>query len=285
MKLIRHGLTGKEKPGVIINDTRYDVSAFFSDYDQAFFESDGLRRLQSIIDEQGISLPRVPDDVRLGCPVANISKIVCVGLNYTDHAAEVGVGLPKEPIIFLKSTTAVNGPHDDIIIPKTSEKTDWEIELAVVMGKRASYLAEEKVPGYIAGYIMHNDVSERSFMFDRNGTWDKGKGCDTFAPLGPFMATPDEIPDVLALNIWLKLNGKPMQNGHTKDMIFKPNYLIAYITQFMTLLPGDIVSTGSPAGVGFGYKPPVFLREGDMIESGIDGLGTQSQTLKAYNGA
>jgi 2,4-didehydro-3-deoxy-L-rhamnonate hydrolase len=282
MKLIRYGQAGQEKPGVIIDDTRYDVSAYINDYNEAFFTNHGMEQLAALMTKKKDVLVKVSDDVRLGSPVARPSKIVCVGLNYTDHAIEVGAPIPSEPVIFIKSTTALSGPNDVIIIPKGSEKTDWECELAVVIGKKATYIEEADVKDYIAGYVLHNDVSERAFMFERNGTWDKGKGCDTFAPLGPFVATPDEMPDINNLHVWLNVNGKLMQNGTTADMIFKTHYLVSYITQFMTLLPGDIVSTGTPAGVGMGFKPSIFLKEGDIVELGIDGLGSQRQTVKAY---
>ncbi|NCD69479.1 fumarylacetoacetate hydrolase family protein [Mucilaginibacter agri] len=281
MKLIRHGQAGQEKPGVIIDNIKYDVSAYVNDYNEAFFTNHGMEQLSALIAKKKHKLTPIADDVRLGSPTRP-SKIVCIGLNYTDHAIEVGAPIPSEPVIFIKSNTALNGPDDEIIIPKGSEKTDWECELAVVIGKKATYVDEADIADYIAGYVLHNDVSERAFMFERNGTWDKGKGCDTFAPMGPFIATPDEVDDINNLRVWLNLNGKPMQNGNTDDMIFKPHYLVSYITQFMTLLPGDIVSTGTPAGSGIGLKPPVFLKEGDVVELGIDGLGSQRQTVKAY---
>ena len=282
MKLIRYGQAGQEKPGVIIDDIRYDVSPYITDYNENFFTNHGMEQLNALMAKKKDLLVKVADDVRLGSPVARPSKIVCVGLNYTDHAIEVGAAIPSEPVIFIKSNTALTGPNDVIIIPKGSEKTDWECELAVVIGKKATYVDEADIKDYIAGYVLHNDVSERAFMFERNGTWDKGKGCDTFAPLGPFVVTPDEMPDIKNLHVWLSVNGKLMQNGTTADMIFKTHYLISYITQFMTLLPGDIVSTGTPAGSGIGLKPPVFLKDGDILELGIDGLGTQKQTVKAY---
>jgi len=283
MKLIRYGQAGHEKPGVIIDNTRYDVSAYMDDYNEAFFANNGIEQLTALIADKKDELVKVADDIRLGSPIARPSKIVCVGLNYTDHAIEVGASIPSEPVIFIKSNTAVNGPNDVIIIPKGSEKTDWECELAVVIGKKASYVVEADIKNYIAGYVLHNDVSERAFMFERNGTWDKGKGCDTFAPLGPFVVTPDEMPDINKLHVRLSVNGKLMQNGTTADMIFKTHYLVSYITQFMTLLPGDIVSTGTPAGSGIGLKPAVFLKDGDVMESGIDGLGSQRQFVKAYS--
>ncbi|OKS89107.1 fumarylacetoacetate hydrolase family protein [Mucilaginibacter polytrichastri] len=282
MKLIRYGQADQEKPGVLIDDTRYDVSAYIDDYNETFFTNNGIQRLETLLADKKSDLIKVAGDIRLGSPIARPSKIVCVGLNYTDHAIEVGAKIPSEPVIFIKSNTALNGPNDAITIPQGSEKTDWETELAVVIGKKASYIKEADVKNYIAGYVLHNDVSERAFMFERNGTWDKGKGCDTFAPIGPYIVTPDEMPDIDNLHIWLKLNGELMQNGTTADMIFKTHYLVAYITQFMTLLPGDIVSTGTPAGSGIGLKPPVFLKPGDIMELGIDGLGSQRQTVQAY---
>lgn len=285
MKLIRYGQAGQEKPGVIIDDIRYDVSNFIDDYNEAFFSNNGIEQLAAHIADKKDELVKVSDDVRLGSPVARPSKIVCVGLNYSDHAVEVGASIPSEPVIFIKSNTALNGPNDVIIIPKGSEKTDWECELAVVIGKKASYVDEADIKDYLAGYVLHNDVSERAFMFERNGTWDKGKGCDTFAPLGPFIVTPNEMPDINKLHVWLSVNGKLMQNGTTADMIFKTHYLVSYITQFMTLLPGDIVSTGTPAGSGIGLKPPMFLKDGDVMELGIEGLGKQRQVVKAYSGS
>ncbi len=282
MKLIRYGQAGREKPAVIIGDKYYDVSSFFADYNESFFENKGLQRLGEHLEADRHQLPPVNKEVRLGSPIARPSKIVCIGLNYADHAQEINATLPAEPVIFLKSTTALAGPNDAIIIPKNAEKTDWEVELAVVIGKKASYVSEEDAPGYIAGYTLHNDVSERAFQMERNGTWDKGKGCDTFAPLGPFFITPDELGDVNNLRLWLTVNGRQMQHGNTADLIFKIPFLISYISQFMTLLPGDVISTGTPAGVGLGFKPPVYLKPGDVVESGIDGLGTARQDVKAY---
>lgn len=284
MILIRFGHKGYEKPGVMIDDIKYDVSALINDYDGAFFENDGINRLRALIENTKHKLPVVSADARLGSPIARPSKIVCVGLNYTDHAIEVGAPVPSEPVIFLKSNSAFNGPYDDIIIPKGSEKTDWECELGIVIGKAVSYINEDQVADHIAGYVLHHDISERSFMFERNGTWDKGKGCDSFAPIGPYLTTPDQMPDVTKLQIRVHVNGQLMQNGNTADMIFSPFYLISYISQFMTLYPGDVVSTGSPAGSGAGFKPPLFLKTGDIVEAGIDGLGTQKQVVKAHNG-
>ncbi|WP_069657976.1 fumarylacetoacetate hydrolase family protein [Arcticibacter eurypsychrophilus] len=280
MKLIRYGIAGQEKTGVIINSTYYDTSAFGEDYNEAFFANDGLNRLQAFIKQNEQNLPVFAGTERLGAPVARPSKIVCVGLNYADHAKETDATLPVEPILFLKASSSFSGPNDDILIPKNSTKTDWEVELSVIIGKKASYVDEADAVDYIAGYALHNDVSERAFQLERNGTWDKGKGCDTFAPTGPFMATPDEIEDVNNLRLWLKVNGEIMQDGTTANLIFKIPYLISYISQFMTLLPGDIISTGTPAGVGLGFDPPVYLKPGDVVELGIDGLGVSRQQVK-----
>jgi 2,4-didehydro-3-deoxy-L-rhamnonate hydrolase len=280
MKLMRYGEAGKEKTGVIIDDKRYDTSAFGEDYDEHFFETNGLNRLADFVKNEKLS--EVSDSVRLGCPFGRPSKLVCIGLNYIDHARETNATPPPEPVIFMKSTTAIVGPDDDIMIPKDSVKTDWEVELAVVIGKRASYVEEGQAMDYVAGYVLHNDVSEREFQLERSGTWDKGKGCDTFAPIGPFMATPDEIADPHNLRLWLKLNGKTMQDGNTSNFIFNIPYLIAYTSKFMTLLPGDVISTGTPAGVGLGMKPNLYLKPGDVIELGIDGLGSATQKLIPY---
>jgi 2,4-diketo-3-deoxy-L-fuconate hydrolase len=280
MKLIRFGEAGKEKPGVILNDKKYDVSAFGEDYTEQFFESDGISRLATFVQDN--LLPEVADDVRLGSPITRPSKLVCIGLNYADHAKETNAPLPPEPVIFMKSTTAIVGPFDDIMIPKNSVKTDWEVELAIVIGKKASYVEEAEAMDYVAGYVLHNDVSEREFQLERNGTWDKGKGCDTFAPLGPFLATPDEIADPHNLRLWLKVNGETMQDGTTSNFIFNLPHLISYTSQFMTLLPGDIISTGTPAGVGLGMKPPIYLKAGDVVELGIEGLGESKQNVIAY---
>jgi len=281
MKLIRFGELNKEKPGVLINDVKYDVSAFGEDYNEAFFESGGLKRLQQFIDNNK-TLPGVPAGIRLGSPVTRPSKIVCIGLNYADHARETGATLPAEPVIFLKSTTALVGPNDNIVVPKNAKKTDWEVELAVVIGKKASYVEEADAENCIAGYVLHNDVSEREFQIERGGTWDKGKGCDTFAPLGPWLATKDEIQDVNNLRLWLTVNGKKMQDSTTANFIFKVPFVISYVSQFMTLLPGDIISTGTPAGVGLGMNPQVYLKDGDTVKLGIDGLGSSQQNVVAY---
>ncbi len=282
MKLIRYGDAGKEKIGVIIDDVRYDVSAYGGDYNEQFFEDNGLARLEEFVKANQGRLIEVPDSERLGPPIARPSKIVCIGLNYAKHAQETGAKIPEEPILFFKSTTALVGPDDAIVIPKNSVKTDWEVELALVIGKKASYVDEADAMDYVAGYCLHNDVSEREFQLERGGTWDKGKGCDTFAPVGPFMATKDEIEDVHKLRLWLKLNGQMLQDGNTDDLIFGIPKLVSYISQFMTLLPGDIISTGTPSGVGLGFNPPFYLKPGDVVELGIDGLGTSRQVVKAY---
>ena len=282
MKLIRWGDAGHEKTGVIIDDIKYDTSAFGRDYNEDFFEKNGLAELAGFLKANEGKLHKIPDSARLGSPIARPSKIICIGLNYADHAKETNAPLPAEPIIFMKSTTALAGPDDDIITPKNSVKTDWEVELAVVIGKKASYVEEAEALDYVAGYALHNDVSEREFQIERNGTWDKGKGCDTFAPLGPFLATPDELGDLNTLRLWLKVNGQTMQDGNTSNFIFSIPFVISYVSQFMTLLPGDVISTGTPAGVGLGFKPPVYLKAGDVVELGIDGLGISRQQVKAY---
>ncbi len=282
MKLIRFGAAGKERPGVIINEKRYDVSEFVSDYDEDFFANDGLHKLNDVVANN--QLREVSNDERLGCPVKRPSKIICIGLNYADHATESNMDLPKEPVVFFKSTTAIVGPDDDLIIPRDSIKTDWEVELAVVIGKKTSYITEEEAMDHIAGYLLHNDYSERAFQLERSGQWVKGKSCDTFAPLGPWLATKDEIADINKVRLWLKVNGQMMQEGTTERMVFKVTKLVSYLSEFMTLLPGDIISTGTPAGVGLAQKPqPVYIKEGDVIELGIDGLGTQQQTARAWS--
>lgn len=281
MKLIRVGEAGEEKPAIIIDNKWYDTSSFVKDYNEDFFTNDGISQLKKSIDE--IKLNEIDSLQRLGSPVAKPSKIICIGLNYAKHAKETNAAVPKEPIIFFKSTTSLSGPNDDIIIPRNSVKTDWEVELAVVVGKKASYVDEKDAMEYVAGYCLHNDVSEREFQLERGGQWVKGKSCDTFAPLGPWLATKDEIENENNLRLWLFVNGKMMQDGNTDDLIFKIPYLVSYISQFMTLLPGDIISTGTPHGVGLGFNPPIYLKEGDIVELGIDGLGTQRQSLKNWS--
>ncbi len=282
MKLIRFGLEGKEKPGVCINNSNYDVSGFINDYDEAFFANGGLPHLAWMLEQHKEMLPAVPAGARLGAPVARPSKIICIGLNYADHAKETNATPPAEPVIFMKATTALCGPFDTVTIPKDSVKTDWEVELAVVTSQKASYVEEAEAMDYVAGYCLHNDISEREFQLEKGGTWDKGKGCDSFAPIGPWLVTKDEVPDVHKLNLWLKVNGQLMQNGTTSNLIFNIPFLISYVSRFMTLLPGDIISTGTPAGVGLGFNPPVYLKPGDIMELGIDGLGTSKQECIAY---
>lgn len=280
MKLVRWGLNGEEKPGIWVDGKMLDVSAHIRDYDAAFLAGGGLQQLTATLESN--SFPVLPANIRLGCPVANPSKIICVGLNYAKHAAETGAAVPLEPIIFLKATSAITGPYDVIQIPRNSTKTDWEVELAVVIGKRASYVTLETAMDYVAGYCLHNDVSERAFQLERGGTWDKGKGCDSFAPLGPWLVTKDEIPNPHNLRLWLKVNEQTMQDGNTDDLIFDIPTLVSYISSFMTLLPGDIISTGTPSGVGMGIKPaPIYLKPGDVVELGIDGLGCAQQTVVA----
>jgi len=276
MRLLRFGEPGNEKPGILKDNTIVDVSSFGEDFGESFFGSDGISRLKNWL-ENNNDLPVIDSRTRLGTPFTRPSKIICIGLNYSDHAKETGAQLPTEPIIFFKATSALCGPNDNLIIPRDSVKTDWEVELAVVIGRKASYVKEKDAMQYIAGYCLHNDYSERAFQLERGGQWVKGKSCDTFAPMGPWLVTPDEIADVDNLKLWLKVNGATYQNGTTKDMYFKIPFLISYLSEFMTLLPGDVISTGTPAGVGLGFKPPIYIREGDVIELGIDGLGTQRQ--------
>jgi 2-keto-4-pentenoate hydratase/2-oxohepta-3-ene-1,7-dioic acid hydratase in catechol pathway len=282
MKLIRFGAAGQEKPGILIGEKMFDVSSIVTDYNESFFEENGLEKLKIAL-ESNPHLPEVDAAVRLGSPVARPSKIICIGLNYVDHCRETNAPIPDEPIIFFKSTTALCGPNDNLIIPKNSEKTDWEIELAFVVGKKASYVSEADAMEYVAGYCLHNDYSERAFQLERGGQWAKGKGCDTFAPLGPFMATTDEIADVNNLSMWLTVNGKTFQSSNTSNLIFKIPFLVHYLSQFMTLLPGDVISTGTPPGVGLGIKPnPIYVKAGDVIELGMEGLGSSKQVAVAY---
>lgn len=283
MKLIRYGKIGNEKPGIITDEgQRIDATGCTADYNQKFFENNGLKRLAAWADDAAADAPVLDEDTRLGVPVANPSKIVCIGLNYIDHAKEGGMDIPEEPIIFFKATSSLCGPFDDVIIPKNSSKTDWEVELAVIIGKKASYVSKDEAKKHVAGYTIHNDVSERAFQLERGGQWVKGKSCDTFAPVGPYLATPDEMDDINQLNLWLDVNGERKQDGTTAEFIFDIPHLISYISQFMTLLPGDIISTGTPAGVGLGFTPPQYLKDGDIVELGIDGLGSSKQTFTSY---
>ena len=282
MKLIRFGEFGFEKPGLELDGVRYDVSGLVNDFDEDFFAGDGLAQLEVVFDKE--TAPVVSPNTRLGAPVKRPGKIICIGLNYRKHAAESGMAEPSEPVVFFKATSSMAGPNDAIIIPKNSKKTDWEVELAVVIGKRANYISEAEALDHVAGYMLHNDVSEREFQIERGGQWVKGKSCDTFAPLGPYLVTKDEVSDPNNLRLWLTLNGTKMQDGNTSDFIFNVQHVVSYLSQFMSLMPGDIISTGTPEGVGFGQKPPFYLKEGDLIELGIDGLGIARQEAKAYAG-
>jgi 2,4-didehydro-3-deoxy-L-rhamnonate hydrolase len=286
MKLIRFGDPGKERPGLLLNDgTRIDASAFGSDYNEVFFANDGLARLEDWAAKNAASAPRVSNSVRLGSPICRPSKIICIGLNFRDHAAETGAKIPTEPVIFFKSTTALQGPNDSLMIPKGADKVDWEVEFAIVIGKRVNYVEQSEALNYVAGYALHNDYSERGFQKDRGGQWVKGKSCDTFAPLGPFLATRDEIADIGNLKMWLKVNGVTRQNSSTANMIFDAAFLVSYVSQFMSLLPGDVISTGTPAGVALGMKTPEYLKPGDVVELGIDSLGQSKQQVVAFSEA
>ena len=284
MKLARFGAPGAERPGLILPDgSRIDVSSQVHDYDEGFFAGDGMQTLRTWLEtgQRGLA-PTVPATSRVGSPLARPSKIVCIGLNYSDHAAESGMDLPKEPVIFFKATSALAGPDDPVRIPRGGTKLDWEVELAIVIGRAASYVDEARALDHVAGYALHNDYSERAFQLERGGQWVKGKSADTFAPIGPFLATPDEIPDPQALPMWLTVNGEFRQQGTTANMVFGVATLVSYVSQFMTLLPGDVISTGTPAGVGLGMKPsPVYLQPGDVVELGIDGLGRSRQEVVA----
>ncbi len=278
MKLIRFGAINDEKPGLITTDgTRRDVSAFGRDYDEAFFGGNGIQKLKHWLEKNLDNCPIIDKNIRLGPPLVRPSKIICVGLNYAMHAEESGMDIPEEPILFFKASSAIVGPYDSIVIPKGSKKTDWEVELAVIIGKKTSYVSEIDAMDHVFGYVLHNDVSERAYQLEHSGQWVKGKSCDSFAPVGPFIATSDEIKDPNNLDLWLKLNGEVMQKSNTSDFIFNIQYVVSYISQFMTLLPGDIISTGTPFGVGMGLTPPRYLKEGDVVELGIEGLGTSKQ--------
>ncbi len=278
MKLIRFGDPGKEKPGIQDkNGRKLDCSSFGEDWNEAFLENDGLRRLRGWLETNEAALPEIPTDARIGSPVARPSKLICIGLNYKQHAAESGMAVPEVPIIFMKATSSLCGPFDPVYIPKNSGKTDWEVELAVIIGKRTKYVSADEAMDYVAGYCLHNDVSERDFQLHHGGQWVKGKSADHFAPLGPFLATKDEISDPHKLRLWLKLNDQTLQDSNTSDLVFDIPTLISHLSQYMTLLPGDVISTGTPAGVGMGLKPPRYLKSGDVMELGIEGLGTSRQ--------
>ncbi len=282
MKLCRYGEIGREKPAVLgSSGARRDVSALVRDFDEDFFGSNSVEKLAEWFHLNEANCPPIPDNVRWAACIARPSKIVCIGLNYARHAAETRMELPKEPVVFMKAPSSLCGPFDDLVIPKDSQKTDWEVELAVVIGKRASYVSETAALNHVAGYCILNDYSERAFQLERGGQWMKGKSCDTFAPLGPFLATPDEIADPHNLALGLSVNGVVRQNSSTSDLIFGVPKLISYLSEFMTLLPGDVVSTGTPEGVGLGLKPPQFLKAGDIVELYIDGLGKSRQRAVA----
>ena len=284
MKLFRFGAFEQEKAGVELADgTKIDVSAFGEDYNEKFFATDGVKRLEEWLTTNAASAPKVEDGFRFGSCIARPSKIVCIGMNYAKHAYESGATeLPKEPIIFFKATSALCGPNDNVIIPRNSEKTDWEVELAVIIGKKASYVEEADALNYVAGYAVHNDYSERAYQLERGGQWVKGKSNDTFAPLGPYFVPASQVADANNLDLWLTLNGKKIQDSNTSDMIFHIPFLVSYLSQFMTLLPGDMITTGTPAGVGLGMKPQVYLKAGDVVELGIEGLGQQKQEAVAW---
>ena len=283
MKLIRFGKPGNEKPGIQLDKgQKIDVSAFGLDYDEVFFGFEGPKKLREWLSLNQENCPKISENIRLGPPICRPSKIVCVGLNYAKHAQESGMEVPSEPVLFFKASSAIIGPNDDVILPRNSKKSDWEVELAIVIGAKASYVEEENAMNHVAGYVLHNDISEREFQLERSGQWVKGKSSDTFAPLGPYIATTEEIKDPHNLNMWLKLNGKTMQDSNTSDLIFGIPKLVSYISEFMTLLPGDIISTGTPFGVGLGLDPQIFLKEGDEMELGIEGLGVSKQKVIAF---
>ena len=283
MKLLRHGLRGHERPGLVDHDGKVrDLSAQVGDFAAADLAPERLARLRSV---DIASLPEVAPGTRLGVPWHGMSKFVCVGLNYKDHAAEAGMELPKEPVLFIKALSALTGPNDPVVLPQGAEKGDWEVELGVVIGTRARYVTEGEALSHVAGYCVVNDVSERAYQLERGGTWDKGKGADTFGPVGPWLVTADEVPDPQSLRLWLDVSGERMQDGTTKTMVFGVAQLVSYISRFMTLEPGDLIATGTPAGVGMGRKPQRFLRAGDTLRLGIAGLGEQSTTVHAWDAA
>ncbi|MET3519842.1 fumarylacetoacetate hydrolase family protein [Mesorhizobium abyssinicae] len=279
MKLLRYGEVGSERPGLLDADgTIRDLSAHVADIGGTALHPTSLDMLAKL---DAKSLPAVSGSPRIGACVAGTGKFICIGLNYSDHAAETGATVPPEPIIFMKASSAIVGPDDDVLIPRGSVKTDWEVELGVVIGKTAKYVSEAEALDYVAGYCVSHDVSERAFQAERQGQWTKGKSCDTFGPIGPWLVTKDEVADPQNIKMWLNVNGKTMQNGSTKTMVYGVAYLVSYLSQFMSLHPGDIISTGTPPGVGLGMKPPVFLKAGDVVELGIEGLGQQKQTFRA----
>lgn len=277
MKLMRVGPLGAEKPAILAADgTIRDLSAHVADIAGAAIGPEGLAKIAAI---DTASLPVVAEGTRIGACVGGTGKFICIGLNYSDHAAESGMAVPPEPVIFMKATSAICGPNDDVLIPRGSEKTDWEVELGVIIGKTAKYVSEDEALDYVAGYAVSHDVSERAFQTERSGQWTKGKSCDTFGPTGPYLVTKDEVADPQNLKMWLKVNGETMQDGTSATMVYNVKFLVSYLSQFMSLHPGDIISTGTPPGVGMGMKPPRYLRDGDVVELGIEGLGTQKQTF------
>ena len=277
MKLLRYGTPGQERPGLLDAQGQVrDLSGIIDDVNGKTIAAESLAQLAALDIE---SLPLVDKNLRLGPCVNQVGKFICIGLNYADHAAESGLAVPAEPVVFMKATSAITGPNDPVIKPRNSTKLDWEVELGIVIGKHASYVEEGDAMDYIAGYCVINDVSEREFQLERGGQWDKGKGCDSFGPLGPYLVTKDEVPDPLNLNLWLKVNGKTFQNGSTNQMVFGPAFLVHYLSQFMSLQPGDVISTGTPPGVGLGQKPPVYLNVGDVMELGIEEMGVQKQVV------
>ncbi|MGI9392401.1 MAG: fumarylacetoacetate hydrolase family protein [Parvibaculales bacterium] len=279
MKLIRFGQKGKEQPGLLDKDGNIrSLSEYVDDIHGPSLSPSEIAKLQKIAPD---SLPLIAKDTRIGACVSNVGKLICIGLNFADHAKETGADIPLEPVVFMKASSAISGPNDDILIPRNSEKTDWEVELAFVIGIKAKYVSETEAEQHIAGYFICHDVSERAFQLERGGQWDKGKCCDSFGPIGPYILTRDEMGDVSNLNMWLEVNGKRYQDGNTKTMIFKPAFIVSYLSHFMSLHPGDIVTTGTPPGVGLGQNPPIFLKSGDVVELGIEGLGSQRQNVKA----
>ena len=284
LKLIRFGEAGRERPGVLLDDgSRLDVSDFVPDCDEAFFARGGMESLRDWLNSPFSSAPRVPSTIRLGSPISRPSKIICIGLNYRDHAAETGAALPKEPVIFFKATTSLVGPNDALVIPRNATKVNWEVELALVVAKTAFYVPTEKALDHVAGYVLHNNYSEHSFQLERGGQSVKGKSADTFAPLGPFLASPDELRDPRNLKMWLKVDGETHQNSSTANMIFEVAPPLSYVSEFMTLLPADVISTGTPAGLELGLKPPQYLKSGDVVELGIEGLGKSQQRVVNFS--
>jgi len=280
MKLVRYGKPGKEKPGLIDSDGRLrDLSAVVADIGPDQLSDAALARLRKLKSD---TLPLVKGSPRMGCPVAGIGKFIAIGLNYADHAAEAGMPIPAEPIVFMKATSCIQGPDDPVMLPKGSKKSDWEVELGVVIGRQARHVSQKDALSHVAGYCVVNDVSERAFQIERGGTWDKGKGCDTFGPIGPWLVTRDEIANPQRLDLWLDLNGRRVQSGNTRTMIFSVAKVVSYVSQFMTLMPGDVITTGTPPGVGMGMKPPLFLKKGDVLTLGVQGLGTQRQLVVPF---